>query len=90
MKQTADERKQLLTFLSRLHPAFCADQQRKTELLFHSGNAAADPGRCITQLFCRGGQTAGMCWDGELISFPYGRSVSDIIYITDSPEETEG
>ena len=60
VKQTADERKQLRTFLRRLHPAFCADQQRKTELLFHSGNAAADPGRCITQLFCCGGQTAGV------------------------------
>ena len=45
---------------------------------------------CETAYNLDGGQTAGMCWDGELISFPYGRSVSDIIYITDSPENGEG
>ena len=37
-----------------------------------------------------GGQTAGFAWGGELLSFPYGRSVSDIVYITDDPVETEG
>ena len=36
-----------------------------------------------------GGQTAGIVWRGELISHPYGRSVSDIIYITDSPDQEE-
>lgn len=37
-----------------------------------------------------GGASAGMAWNGELVSFPYGRPVSDIIYVTDHPEEAEG
>ena len=37
-----------------------------------------------------GGASAGMAWNGELVSFPYGRPVSDIIYVTDFPEEAEG
>lgn len=45
---------------------------------------------CETAYNLDGGQTAGIAWGGELRSFAYGRSVSDIIYITDSPEETEG
>ena len=45
---------------------------------------------CETAYNLDGGQTAGIVWHGELISFPYGRSVSDIIYITDSPDDTEG
>ena len=44
---------------------------------------------CETAYNLDGGQTAGIAWCGELISFPYGRSVSDIIYITDSPVDTE-
>ena len=45
---------------------------------------------CETAYNLDGGQTAGIVWQGELISFPYGRSVSDIIYIADSPDDTEG
>ena len=45
---------------------------------------------CVRAYNLDGGQTAGIAWGGELRSFAYGRSVSDIIYITDSPEETEG
>ena len=45
---------------------------------------------CETAYNLDGGQTAGITWYGELISFPYGRSVSDIIYITDSPDDMEG
>ena len=45
---------------------------------------------CVSAYNLDGGQTAGIAWGGELVSFAYGRSVSDIIYITDSPEETEG
>ena len=37
-----------------------------------------------------GGASAGMAWNGELVSYPYGRPVSDIIYVTDFPEEAEG
>ena len=45
---------------------------------------------CETAYNLDGGQTAGIAWGGELLSFPYGRSVSDIIYITDHPDGTEG
>ena len=37
-----------------------------------------------------GGQTAGFVWNGALASYPYGRSVSDIIYVTDQLPEGEG
>lgn len=42
---------------------------------------------CVTAYNLDGGQTAGIVWDGRLLSYPYGRSVSDIIYVTDRPEE---
>jgi len=42
---------------------------------------------CETAYNLDGGQTAGIVWDGELVSFPYGRMISDIIYVTDFPEE---
>ena len=45
---------------------------------------------CQTAYNLDGGQTAGIAWDGKLLSYAYGRSVSDIIYITDSPDDTEG
>ena len=45
---------------------------------------------CETAYNLDGGASAGMAWEGELLSFPYGRPVSDIIYVTDHPEETEG
>ena len=45
---------------------------------------------CRTAYNLDGGQTAGIAWNGELVSYPYGRSVSDIIYITDQPKEGEG
>ena len=44
---------------------------------------------CTTAYNLDGGQTAGMVWNGELVSYPYGRSVSDIIYIAELPEEEE-
>lgn len=40
---------------------------------------------CQTAYNLDGGQTAGIAWNGRLVSYPYGRSVSDIIYITDHP-----
>ena len=45
---------------------------------------------CQTAYNLDGGQTAGIAWMGKLISYPYGRSVSDIIYITDHPADGEG
>lgn len=45
---------------------------------------------CETAYNLDGGASAGMAWNGTLISFPYGRPVSDIIYVTDYPEEAEG
>ena len=42
---------------------------------------------CETAYNLDGGQSAGMAWDGELISYAYGRMVSDIIYITDFPDD---
>lgn len=45
---------------------------------------------CVSAYNLDGGATAGMAWNGELVSFPYGRPVSDIIYVTDHPEEEEG
>lgn len=44
---------------------------------------------CQTAYNLDGGQTAGFVWNGELQSYPYGRSVSDIIYITDQPAEED-
>jgi len=34
-----------------------------------------------------GGQSAGFAWQGKLVSYPYGRNVSDMIYIADRIEE---
>ena len=45
---------------------------------------------CVSAYNLDGGQTAGIVWNGRLLSHPYGRSVSDIIYITDHPEDEEG
>ena len=45
---------------------------------------------CETAYNLDGGETAGIAWMGELLSYAYGRSVSDIIYITDDPVDTEG
>lgn len=45
---------------------------------------------CETAYNLDGGQTAGIVWDGRLLSYPYGRSVSDIIYVTDDPDGVEG
>lgn len=60
------------------------------------GMTLAELSSLFAQLGCRtaynldGGQTAGVAWYGKLISYPYGRAVSDIIYITDHPEGEEG
>ncbi|MGX8692968.1 MAG: phosphodiester glycosidase family protein [Clostridia bacterium] len=45
---------------------------------------------CESAFNLDGGASAGMAWNGELVSYPYGRPVSDIIYVTDHPEEGEG
>lgn len=45
---------------------------------------------CVSAYNLDGGASAGMAWNGELISYPYERPVSDIIYVTDFPEEAEG
>ena len=42
---------------------------------------------CQTAYNLDGGQTAGIVWNGVLLSYPYGRSVSDIIFVTDHPDE---
>lgn len=38
---------------------------------------------CETAYNLDGGQSAGMVWQGELVSYPYGRQVSDCIVIVD-------
>lgn len=37
-----------------------------------------------------GGRSAAMCWMGQQISVNYGRTISDIVYVTDDPVESEG
>lgn len=37
-----------------------------------------------------GGRSAALCWMGEQISVNYGRTISDIVYVTDDPVESEG
>ena len=44
---------------------------------------------CETAYNLDGGATAGMAWQGELLSYPYGRPVCDIIYVSDYPEDAE-
>lgn len=44
---------------------------------------------CETAYNLDGGATAGMAWQGELLSYPYGRPVCDIIYVSDHPEDAE-
>ena len=44
---------------------------------------------CETAYNLDGGATAGLAWEGTLTSYPYGRPVSDIIYVTDFPEGEE-
>ena len=43
---------------------------------------------CRTAYNLDGGRTAAMIWKGERLSYPYGRPVYDLIYITDEEEET--
>ena len=45
---------------------------------------------CTAAYNLDGGQSSGFAWMGELLSYPYGRNVSDIIYIAEVPEESEG
>ena len=49
---------------------------------------------CTAAYNLDGGQSSGFAWQGELLSYPYGRKVSDIIYIAEVPEDggesTEG
>ena len=60
------------------------------------GLPLTDLARLFEELGCEsaynldGGQSAGFVWNGELQSYAYGRSVSDIIYITDQPVKGEG
>ena len=42
---------------------------------------------CTAAFNLDGGQSAGFVWQGELVSYPYGRPVSDMIYVTDFAEE---
>ena len=42
---------------------------------------------CVSAYNLDGGQSSGFVWQGELISYPYGRNVSDIIYIVDGAQE---
>lgn len=37
-----------------------------------------------------GGRSAAVCWMGEQICVNYGRTISDIVYVTDDPVESEG
>ena len=55
---------------------------RELSLLFESLG-------CETAYNLDGGATAGIAWQGELLSYPYMRPVCDIIYVTDHPEDTE-
>ena len=42
---------------------------------------------CTAAYNLDGGRTATMIWKDELVSYPYGRPLYDIIYVTDHPEE---
>lgn len=42
---------------------------------------------CTAAYNLDGGQSSGFAWKGELLSYPYGRKVSDIIYVGELPEE---
>ena len=37
-----------------------------------------------------GGRSAAMSWMGELLTVNYGRDLSDVIYISDTPIGSEG
>jgi len=45
---------------------------------------------CASAYNLDGGQSSGFTWMGELMSYPYGRNVSDLIYIWDDAAESEG
>ena len=47
---------------------------------------------CASAYNLDGGSSAGLAWMGELKSYPYGRSIPDMIYIVDDVplEQTEG
>ena len=42
---------------------------------------------CVSAYNLDGGQSSGFVWQGELMSYPYGRNISDIIYIVDGAQE---
>ena len=44
---------------------------------------------CVRAFNLDGGASAGFTWQGALVSYPYGRPVSDCIYVTDSEEVTD-
>ena len=53
-------------------------------------------GQLFEKLGCKsaynfdGGRSAAICWMGEQISVNYGRTISDIVFVTDDPLESEG
>ena len=44
---------------------------------------------CTAAYNLDGGQSSGFAWMGRLLSYPYGRNVSDIIYVAEVPAESE-
>ena len=44
---------------------------------------------CVRAFNLDGGASSGFTWQGALVSYPYGRPVSDCIYVTDSEEAAE-
>lgn len=44
---------------------------------------------CVRAFNLDGGASSGFTWQGALVSFPYGRPVSDCIYVTDHEEAAD-
>lgn len=44
---------------------------------------------CVRAFNLDGGASSGFTWQGALVSYPYGRPVSDCIYVTDSEEAAD-
>ena len=60
------------------------------------GLTLSEMGTLFEQMGCKcaynldGGRSAAIAWMGERINVNYGRTLSDIIYVTDTPVESEG
>jgi len=44
---------------------------------------------CVEAYNLDGGQSSGIVWQGELKSYPYGRNISDVIFVAELSEEGE-